>query len=40
MGKQYKVKYSGEKEPYLLIKLSQKDIDKIDSYTMKGRKVN
>jgi hypothetical protein len=40
MGKQYKVKYSGEKEPYLLIKLSQKDIDKIDSYTMKGRRVN
>jgi hypothetical protein len=38
-GDQYKVKYSGG-APYLFIRLSQSDIDKINERTMEGRKVN
>jgi hypothetical protein len=38
-SKQYKVKYNGEKEPYLLIKLNHNDTNRINAYTMKGRIV-
>jgi hypothetical protein len=36
----YKLKYAGDKRPYLLIKLSQNETDKINSRTASGRKVN
>ena len=38
-GETYKLKYAGEKRPHLLIKLSQKDTDRLNSRTASGRKV-
>jgi hypothetical protein len=38
-GERYKVKYSGEKGPFLLIRFIQEHIPKSDEYTMKGWKV-
>ena len=37
--KEYDVNYSDEYPPYLLIKLKQSDIEKINSRTLEGRKV-
>jgi hypothetical protein len=39
-GVKYKLRYSGSRKPYLLIKLSQKDTDRLNSRTVSGRKVN
>jgi hypothetical protein len=38
-GLSYTVIYGGEKKPYLLIKLSQNDIDRLNERTLEGRKV-
>jgi hypothetical protein len=39
-GDPYTLRYSGDKKPYLLIKLSQKDTEQLDPHTAPGRKVN
>lgn len=39
-GEKYTLKYSDDRKPYLLIKLSQTDTDKLKSRTASGRKVN
>ena len=39
-GEIYKLKYAGDKRPYLLIKLSQSDTDKLNSRIAPGRRVN
>ena len=39
-GPEYKIKFTSEKSPYLLIKLSQKDIERVNSRTASGRKVS
>jgi hypothetical protein len=36
----YKLKYAGDKRPYLLIKLSQSETDRLNSRTAAGRRVN
>jgi hypothetical protein len=36
----YKLKYAGDKRPYLLIRLSQSETDKLNSRTASGRRVN
>ena len=38
-GPEYKLKFTGDRSPYLLIKLSQRDTDKINARTASGRKV-
>ena len=38
-GPEYKLKFTGDKSPYLLIKLSQKDTDRVNSRTASGRKI-
>ena len=39
-GEKYTLKYSDDRRPYLLIKLSQSDTDRLKSRTASGRKVN
>ncbi|MCL2765104.1 MAG: hypothetical protein FWD40_07510 [Treponema sp.] len=38
-GFRYRVRYVGERSPYLLIKLSQSNIDRINSRTLGGRRI-
>jgi len=38
-GPEYKLKFINERSPYLLIKLSQNDIERVNSRTASGRKV-
>ena len=38
-GPDYKLKFSGEKPPYLLIQLTQRDIDRVNTRTASGRRV-
>ena len=38
-GNIYKLKYTGERSPYLLIRLSQRDTDTLTSHTAPGRSV-
>ena len=39
-GPEYRIKFSGERSPYLLIKLSQRDIERVNARTASGRKVS
>lgn len=39
-GPEYKLKFNGERSPYLLIKLTQRDTDRINSRTASGRRVS
>ncbi|MCL2833049.1 MAG: hypothetical protein FWD78_07760 [Treponema sp.] len=38
-GPEYSIKFTGDKSPYLLIKLTQKDTDRVNSRTASGRKI-
>ena len=38
-GPEYKIKFTSERSPYLLIKLSQRDIERVNSRTASGRKI-
>ena len=38
-GPEYKLKFTGDKSPYLLIKLTQRDTDRVNARTASGRKV-
>lgn len=39
-GQRYKVKYSGDREPYLLIRLSQENVDRMNERVLEGRMVD
>jgi len=39
-GPEYKLKFTSERSPYLLIKLSQRDIERVNARTASGRKVS
>jgi len=38
-GPEYRLKFTGDKSPYLLLKLSQRDMDRVNSSTASGRRV-
>jgi len=38
-GPEYKLKFTGERSPYLLIKLTQRDTDRLNARTASGRRV-
>ncbi|MCL2479168.1 MAG: hypothetical protein FWF22_06685 [Treponema sp.] len=38
-GPEYRLKFSGDKSPYLMIMLTQRDTDRVNSRTASGRKI-
>ena len=38
-GNQYRLRYTGDRAPYLLIRLTQSDVDRLSSRTLGGRRV-
>lgn len=39
-GPEYRLKFNGDRSPYLMIKLTQRDTDRINSRTASGRRVS